>query len=294
MQPLKIHFLIFSLSIISAAQASAQSNVDLEPPMQADTYSQQVLMSPDPSALPVFKFATAEIKEGEVIVSTTVAEQKLIAQMYGKEPVPAELDPKGIRYTENVTQQYTVQVPYVEKIGGKAVQKMRTEIKTRMVPVHRYKKRNAEQQAEFEKAVAAKKKKDAEEGAAEKPKIEYAKMKLITRPYTISVPYTEIVDGKPVTRMRKETRTRTVQVQRGKTETVGKTISSTYKIADVTAYSVAGEKLDEAKIKERLLDRAPVILVNSAQGISPYFETILKPETIFLVCPDSQTEIDPR
>ena len=40
------------------------------------------------------------------------------------------------------------------------------------------------------------------------------KTEKVAQKYTVSIPYTEIVDGKPVTRLRSETRTRTVKVQK--------------------------------------------------------------------------------
>ena len=198
--------------------------------MQADTNSQQVYMSSEPSALPVFKFATAEISDGKVVVATTKAEQKLIAPMPGSFSISAELDPKGIRYTENVTQNYTVMVPYTEMVSGKPVSRTRTETRTRMVPVTRYRVRNAEEQAEHEKAVEEKKKEDAEK-EDKKPEIEAATMETVQQTYTLNVPYTEMVDGVPTTRTRMETRTRTMQVTRGKTETKGRTVSSSYKLS---------------------------------------------------------------
>ncbi len=286
MQRLVINsFLILVLSFSFATEARAQSNFDLDPPMQADTNSQQVYMSTDPSALPVFKFATAEISDGKVVVSTTKAEQKLLAPMPGGSALSPELDPKGIAYTENVTQSYTVAVPYTEMVSGKAVTRTRMETRTRTVPVARYRARNAEEQAEHEKAVEEKKKEDAEKGV-EKPEIEPATVEMVQQTYAVSVPYTEMVDGVPTTRTRTETRTRTMQVTRGKTETKGKTVSSSYKIEEIKAYTVAGKELDQDAIKDRIAERAPVIVINSKKAISPYFEAILKPGTLFLVCPE--------
>ena len=177
------HSLFSTLSLLAlflaagfATDVRSQSTFDLDPPMQADTNSHQVLMSTDPSALPVFKFATAEINDkGEVVVSTAAAKQKLIAPLPGISFVDAKLDPKGIRVTENVTQNYTVSIPYTETTGeGKTVTRMRTETKTRTVPVTRYRTRNDEEQAEFEEAVDAKTKEDTKNGVQEKPDVEPA------------------------------------------------------------------------------------------------------------------------
>ena len=281
-------FLTLLFASSCANEAVAQSTFDLDPPMQADTNSQQVIASPDPSALPVFKFATAELNDGNIVVTTAAAKQKLIASLPGSGgSVAPEIDPRGIRHTANVAQTYSVAVPYTETVGGKAVTRMRTETRTRTVPVTRYRKRNAEEQTEFEEAVKAKKKEDAEKGLEEKePEIEPAKMVMVQTPYTVSVPYTEVVDGVPTARMRQETRTRSMQVVRGKTETTAKVISTKYKFGEVKAYSINGKELDEDKLKDCISDRSPVILINNAKAITPYFEAILKPETVFLVCPE--------
>ncbi|MFK7768843.1 MAG: hypothetical protein AB8B55_16605 [Mariniblastus sp.] len=279
-------FAVASYAVSANTALDAQSNFDLDPPLQADTNSQQVIMSPDPSALPVFRFATAEVSDdGMAKVSTTAVTQTLVAPSPGSSSVSPELNPRGIIYTENVTQNYTVMVPETTTVDGKKTTIMRTETRTRTVPVKRFRKRNAEEQAEFEKKLAESKKKAAEKGEDAKPVIEPAKMVQITTPYTVTVPYTEIVDGVPTTRTRQETRTRSMQVMRGKTETKSKIVTSKYKIGDLKAYSVTGKELDQATIEERISERTPVILINDAKAIAPYFQSLLKPETIFLVCP---------
>ena len=121
------------------------------------------------------------------------------------------------------------------------------------------------------------------------PTLSRQQPELIKRPYTVMVPYTEMVDGVPTTRMRQETRMRSMQVTRGKTETKAIVRSEKYKIAEIKAYSVDGKELDAAAMKDHISDRTPVILVNDAKAISPYFKAILKPETVFLVCPGDIT-----
>ena len=272
-------FLLGMTFILSTSTTMfAQSNYDLAPPLQADINSQQVQMSPDPSALPTFKFAMAKLNDdGEVEVATTSATQKLIAAIGGTKP---DLS-KGIPYTENVTQTYTVSVPYTEVVDGVSVTRTRAETRTRQVLVTRYRKRNAEEQAEYDKKV--KKEKAADKV---KPKIDYAKNEKVRSTYSINVPYTEMVDGKAVTRMRVETRARTMQVLRGTTETMAKTEKKSYKMANVKCFSVDGTELDPAAAKKRLSENSPVILINGPKAIAPYFEAILKPNALFMVCED--------
>ena len=272
-------FLLATTFILSTSTTMfAQSNHDLAPPLQADINSQQVQMSPDPSALPTFKFAMAKLNDdGDVEVATTSATQKLIAAIGGGGP---DLS-KGIPYVENTTQNYTVSVPYTELVDGVSVNRTRTETRTRTVPVTRYRKRNAKEQAEYDKKVE----KEKAAGKA-KPKVDYARPESVRKTYSVKVPYTEVVDGESVTRIRIETRTATIQVLRGTTETEAKTETISYKMAKVKCFSVDGTELDPAATKKRLSENSPVILINHQNAIAPYFEAILKPNALFLVCED--------
>lgn len=261
--------------LLTSSTLMAQSTHDLDPPLQADTNSQQLEMSPDPKALPTFKFAMAKLNNnGEVEVATALAIQKLIA------PIAPSIDlSEGIPFTENVQQNYMVQVPYTEEVNGKKVTRMRTETRTRTVPVTRIRKRTPEEQAKYEKKMEKEK-----EAKKDEPEIEYAKKETVTAIYSIQVPYTEMVDGKTVTKSRSETRTRTVNVMRGTTETTAKIKKTTYKLDSVKCFSVDGTELESSDIKERMAEKCPVILINSKKAIGPYFEAILKPETLFMVC----------
>lgn len=271
------------LAIPSASKCEAQSTYDMEPPLQAKADS-TLAMSPDPDALPVFKFATAELTEdGKIKIATKAPIQSLVAPMPGA--VDPEFDPRGIVSTENVTQNYTVMVPYTETLGdGTQVQKTRTETRTRMVPVRRFRKRNAEEQEEFEKLVAEKKKQDAEKNSGQE-EIEPASQVNVEQEYQIQIPYTETVNGKSVTKVRSENRTRTVIAYRGKTNTTSKVVANEYETDAVKCFSVDGTELDQAEISKRLADRQPVVLINSEKAISPYFESILHPNAMFVVTP---------
>jgi hypothetical protein len=281
-------FCVFATALLATRTTStcvAQSTFDMEPPLQAKADT-TLTMSPDPKALPVFKFATAELtEEGKIKIATKVPVQTLVAPMPGS--IDPELDPQGIHFTENVTQNYTVMVPYTETLDdGTQVQRTRAETRTRTVAVQRMRKRTAEEQKEFEELVAKKEKEDAANGS--KPKIEPARQTNVTQEYQIQIPYTETINGKNVTKMRTETRTRTVVAYRGKTNTTSRVIEQEYDSKSVKCFSVNGTELSQAEIQKRLADRQPVVLINSEQAISPYFETILHPNAMFVVSPENE------
>lgn len=277
-------FTILSL-VLSPGKLSAQSTANIEPPVQASTNSTQAIMSPDPDALPVFRFATAELNEdGNVTIATKQSTQTLVAPM-PKTP-SAELDPKGIRYTENMSQTYTVAIPYTETDeDGNTKTKMRHETRTRTIPVTRYRKRNAEQQAEFEKRVAEEKEKQEESDDA---KVKPAVSTNVTQEYTVNVPFSVDVDGETVTRTRSETRKSTVVVFRGKTETKSTLNKKTLPVDKLKCYDIDGVELDVETIKLRLTERQPVILVTSVEGITPFFRALLNPEATFIITPEEE------
>ena len=266
-----------------AAVVSGQSTFDLEPQLQANPESSEFTMSSDPDQLPVFRFATAQMdSKGNIVIATSRARQKLVAPLSGN--VDPELDPKGILYTENVMQNYTVSVPYTEKDeDGNLITKIRTETRTRSVPVTRYRKRNEDEQEAFDEKMAEHKAK-MKSGEIEAPKVMPAVATTVAQEYQTQVPYTVVEDGKKVTRTRVETRTRTVSVYRGQTETTMSVNSTKMALDKVTCYSVDGKELTEAIIKERLSERKPVFLVSSADASSfEYFIYLLKEDSIFVV-----------
>ena len=262
-----------------AAVVSGQSTFDLEPQLQANPESSEFTMSSDPDQLPVFRFATAQMdSKGNIVIATSSATQKLVAPLSGS--VDPELDPKGIRYTENVMQNYSVSVPYTETDeDGNVTMRTRTETRTRTVPVVRFRKRNEEEQEAFDEKVAehkAKMKSVEDEASAVATNV--------AQHYQVQVPYTEVVDGKKVPRTRVETRTRTLTVYRGKTETTMSVNSTKMALDKVTCFSVDGKELTEETIKKRLSERKPVFLVSSADAISfEYFKYLLKEDSIFVV-----------
>ena len=282
-------FLVLIVSAVGADSLAAQSTFDLEPPVQASVESSQAIMSPDPDALPVFRFATAELdKEGNVTIATKQSTQTLIAPMPGA--VSADLDPSGIRYTENVTQNYTVTIPYTEKDeDGNVTTKMRTETRTRTVPVTRHRKRNAEEQAEFEKRVAEEKEKRK---SSDEPEIKPAIANQVEQKYTVNVQFVEEEDGEKVVKTGTQTRTRMVTVYRGKSETKSTLDTNSWPVEKLKCYDIDGVELDVETIKHRLTERQPVILVTSAEGITPFFKSLLNPEATFIVTPKKKTKKD--
>lgn len=279
MPKLILFAVIISAALNLHAQANAQSTFDLEPPIHAD--SAQVALSPDPDAIPVFRFATAEVDEsGQIRIATKSATQTLVAPMPG--PVDPEIDPRGIPYTEKVTQNYTVHRVVKEKDkDGKEVRVTKAETRSRVVPVTRYRKRNEEQQAEFEKKVAEHKAKEKDSGNPEA-----AVATKVEQEYTVNVPERIINENGDVTMQTKaQTRTRTITVYRGETKTDASVSVKTWAMDKVQCFDVSGEALDLDVVKDRLSERQPVILVSSEQGISPYFEKLLNPEAILIVTP---------
>ena len=268
-------FSINSLLItIFVAPMNAQSNFDLQAPVQADVRSQEVVLSPDPKAIPTFQFAVASLGEnGKVVVNTASVKQKLVA----KEP---PTDPSVETYTENVLQNYTVQVPYTETVDGKNVTKVRTETRTRTVPVTRTrrvqlsKEKIAELEAEKEKA--------KREGRED----EFSRTEMVEVSYTVNIPKTKTVDGRNVTVMVPTTQLRKMSVVRGKTKTERVDDSNAYDLGDVKCFTVDGSPIDSEALKERLVGKAPVILIRTKESISPYFGALLKPDAIFMVQPE--------
>ena len=258
---------------------SAQSTFDLEPPVEVS--KAQLTLSPDPDALTRFRFATAEINEfGKITVATKMATQTLMSPMPGT--VKSELDPRGIRVTEKKEKEYTVYRKFIEKDkDGNEVEVNKPEKKTRTVSVTRYRERTAEEQAEFAKRVAEI---EAMRESGEMPLLAVAKR--VDQEYTINVSEKGVdKNGEEVTRRVAKHRTRNIVVYRGETETKESVKTQSFSIDTIECYGVDGSKLDEKTIKARLVERQPVILVSSTTGITPFFESLLNPEAIFIVVP---------
>ncbi|MEL7499143.1 MAG: hypothetical protein AAFN77_16165 [Planctomycetota bacterium] len=272
---------VASLVLIPVSWVTAQSDFDLEPPPQADVRFPQFDSSPDPDALPTFQFATAEIKNGKLVIATSELQQKLIAPMANE--TDPQLDPRGVRIVEKVMQNYVVHVPYTEMADGKPIQKIRQETRVRKVPVTRYRQRTEEEQKEFEAAVA--KAKNQKKDTTQVPP---AKKEIVTTNYHVMVPVTEMVDGKEVRRFLREQRTRTTSVLRGKTQTTSKIKRLPFVIERVQVFDIDGKALDSDEVEQQFVDRRAVIVINDEQAISPYFKSILNRKALFIVCKPKQ------
>ena len=109
--------------------SNAFNDSELTPPMQTipgealyDTLAGE--------GIPRFRFAVASLTDdGQLKLTESI-------------PVPKTREPileDGETYTENVIQTYSVSVPYEEMVDGKTITKMRTEHRTRTVPIQRVK-----------------------------------------------------------------------------------------------------------------------------------------------------------
>lgn len=97
----------------------------------------------------------------------------------------------------------------------------------------------------------------------------------IEQTYTVEVPYTEeqIVDGKASTveKTRTETRTRTVEVNKARSEAI---TATSHRL-----YNMAGKKLSSADIQ----DSQGVVFVAAGDIVDPWYRQLLRPETILVM-----------
>jgi len=198
--------------------------------------------------LPRYRFAVAILQEsGEVEIIESVPVRKPFTK------IPSE----GESWTENVVQTYAVQVPYTDIENGTPILKLRTEHRTRIVPINRIRPKKGEEN------------------------------KWEERTYTVSVPYTEKrEDGGVVRRTRLETRTRFAHVDEPKSYFGPKEISSTTPLAALKCFSSSGEQLKDSEIKEKLRFCLPVLLISSESFLDgDYFSKILHPDSMIIVDP---------
>ena len=150
-------------------------------------------------------------------------------------------------------QTYEVKVPYTDVDGER---KLRTEHRTRTVPIQRVRP---------------------------KPGFED---KWIEKTYTVSVPYTEMVGDTTIRRARLETRTRIAHVDEPDPKYVPKEVQTNYAFEKLHYFSTAGKPLTDQEAKDALKKPIPVLLVNNVEFITPYFESMLNPNSLLLVCSD--------
>lgn len=268
------------LALCLSSTAPAQSTFDLEPPITAS--QSQITRSPDPASLPSFRFATAEFEgQGKISIATKSASQQMKAPMPGN-PAPG-LDPRGIRYTEEKEREYTVYRKFIQKDkDGKEVEVSKPEKKTRKSTVTRYRERNEEEQAEFKKRVAEQK---AKQDAGEIPVPAVATR--VEEEYNTSLTKNTVdEDGNQIRVRVCEPRTRTVVVYRGESTTEESINTNSYALNDLACFGIDGSELDAKTIEHRLSERKPVILIPNKNSITPFFESLLHPEAIFIVTPN--------
>jgi len=275
---MKSNFLLGCVLCLSSV-VSAQSTFDLEPPIDAS--KAQITLSPEPNAISGFRFATAEIDDaGNITVATKTATQRLTSPMPGA--VPPALDPRGIRVTEKKEREYTVYRKFIEEDeNGKEVEVSKPEKKKRQVSITRYRDRTPEEQVEFENKLAER---EAMQKSGEIPTPAVAQR--VNQEYIINISEKGVdKNGEEIMQRVAKQRSRSVVVYRGETITEESIKTQSLQIDTVECYGVDGSKLDQETIKARLVERQPVILVTSVTGITPFFESLLNPEAIFIVVP---------
>jgi hypothetical protein len=243
---------------------------NLTPPMQNDPGIH--IFDPDNRyGVPYFRFATIELSENSLQADSdesqkpTLAISTAIPEMVGTVLDTSLSDDdtnEDDMEIENVHQTYSVQIPYNETIDGKQITRVRTETRSRIVPIKR-------------------KKVKYDPSADGEPPIQQA--------YTISVPYTEQVeleDGTTmtVTRSRLETRTRWVVPGERTVRFAPKVLSNSVAIDLAQCFDRSGLRLTPNELMERLKETSkPALIVNSADHIVPYFLELLGPEVIIVV-----------
>ena len=265
---------IFLLFAVFTFPAWGQST--LEPPMQADVHSHQVIHAPDPSAMPVFQLATAELNaDGRIEIRRTNVKQELLAPLSVSRP---NLNPQGIQITEKVPQTYTVQIPYIENIDGKQVKKFRAEQRTRIVTVTKFRQRTPAEEKEFQKKIAEQKK-----STKAKPEVQPARRETVRVKQRIMIPQTKMIDGQAHTVPVQVERLVAQSVLRGKSKTSSTVEATSLDFDKARFFAASGEELGTDKVRERLQDRVPAVVTNAVPKDFEYFTLLLKPQAIIIV-----------
>ena len=169
-------------------------------------------------------------------------------------PVLKPVENDGDSYVETEIQTYALHVPCQTQSNGVEITRFSTQYKTKTVPI---KKLGGESKREDEK--------------------------LETQSHTVYVPYSEMVDGIPVSRSRLETRTRLVSENEIPQTLKPLTRSKSYIRERLNFYDVGGRRLDVDDTLRSLDGYVPVIQIADPDHLVPYFSKILKPGTRFLV-----------
>lgn len=107
----------------------------------------------------------------------------------------------------------------------------------------------------------------------------------IEQSYTLSVPYTEMVerDGKEVavTKYRTETRTRAVPVTRMAPQT-----QSSWEYDQLKCFTIAGEEVPEDKMREHFDTKQPVVCIYHGGEINEFFSQVFNEDVMVIELPD--------
>ena len=266
-----IHLAVLLLLVIATNQVTAQSTYDLAPPMQVGLNSNEAAIASDPANMPTFQFAVAEIgKDGKILISTAGAKQTLTA------PLPGP-DPSMEMHTEEVEMTYTVMVQVTKIVDGKKVTTMVPEQRTRTRKVSRLRKKKLTEEEE----------KEVEKERERRNRMDIAKEETENIPYVATTQVQERdLNGNATTRIKHEVRSRAMRIHRGTSTTERVDAEESYDVTKLECYRTDGRKLDSETVKDRLAEKAPVILIPGRSSISPYFELLLKKEAMFVVLPE--------
>ena len=109
-----------------------------------------------------------------------------------------------------------------------------------------------------------------------------------TRTYTVSVPYTEEVNGVPETKMRMETREQTYNVHVPVTETMMAPLEQ------CKFSSASGQRLpDTQKVARYLNTERPILISSTPEPLSAYFQQVLKPNVLVVYMEPQDTPLAP-
>ena len=169
-------------------------------------------------------------------------------------PVLHPIDASDGNYAETDVQTYALQVPCQSVVNGVEITKFSTHYETRTLPI-----KNLIAESE-----------NAEEN-------------LETRCYNVYVPYSEIVDGIPVSRSRMERRTQLESKGRIQHALEPLLRSKLYTRDCLNFYDVDGCMLNVDDTIRGLEGFVPMIQIADHNHVASYFSKILKPETRFLL-----------
>lgn len=221
---------------------------ELQPPMQNEP-GFFILDYANPSATPHYRFAVAAMKSDDIVE----------VNISCPGPAPAKEGEEAL--VENVTQTYSVMVPYTELVDGKQLTKMRCETRVRTVPVRKVRPVSD---------------------------VDNPDDQIVKETYAVHVPYTERTKDGIIQRTRKETRTRTVRIHNFSIDFVPHFTSNSHSIDDVQCFLPTGEPISSREAAERLTKPLPVLVVNSEVHICDYFGELLKPNCLIMVQPESK------